>query len=286
MKTKILNLVVWSILLLSFGCTNEVGNDPLANINYPVNIATSKISLQNAEWKGLKSDSAYVINSKQELLNYISFEGDIPEIDFDKNSLLVVRVGYCNTDSKVDEILFQQLSLGQYQLNMDVTPSFTSNTTPLVVSLSVPKLSKNATTELVLNKESNNDYLQAEGYIVGYETCGVNDNEGFGSAVGYIVITADLKDTLSVYNMPQSIYNFPENIFRYNPHTARGLMNDAFPEQFRYAYKIQFSYTLSSSEEIDRLGLREFCTLQAYYEITYTYKNCIPVIIKSAIKSE
>jgi hypothetical protein len=29
MKTKILNLVVWSILLLSFGCSNEVGNEQL-----------------------------------------------------------------------------------------------------------------------------------------------------------------------------------------------------------------------------------------------------------------
>jgi hypothetical protein len=214
MKTKNLSLVVWSIILLSWGCSNEIGNgQPEEIINYPVDIATSGISLQGAEWKGLKSDSTYVINSKQELLNYISFEGDIPEIDFDKNSLLIVWVAYCNIDSKVNEISFQQLSPDQYQLNIDVTPSITGNAAPLVILLSVPKLSEDAAIELVLDKESNNDYLQAEGYIVGYETCGSTIQEETGSAMGYIVITSDLKDTLAVYNLPQDVYSFPAEVF-------------------------------------------------------------------------
>ncbi|MCL1943077.1 MAG: hypothetical protein FWF54_05960, partial [Candidatus Azobacteroides sp.] len=132
----------------------------------------------------------------------------------------------------------------------------------------------------ILNK---NDYKQTTGYIVGYETCGLTIENGTGHAKGYIVISEDMKDTLTVYNLPQDIYSFPAKIF---PETQVWHVNVSFPEQYRYAFKLHMKYTVSSEEEIQHLGLKEYCTISAMYPIIETYKNCVPVIVNSAEKAE
>jgi hypothetical protein len=121
------------------------------------------------------------------------------------------------------------------------------------------------------------------GYVVGYETCGLSlDNR---EAKGYIVISEDLKDTLTVYGLPE-IFEFPEEAFSVALSEDRGLTNAAFPEKFRYMFKMRFTYTLSSDKEVIALELRAMCVISAIYPIRPTYRNCVPVIINSATKLE
>jgi hypothetical protein len=124
---------------------------------------------------------------------------------------------------------------------------------------------------------------QTEGYIVGYETCGLTVQERTGNAEGYIVITVDLKDTLTVYNLPKGIYDFPVEAF---PEQHPAVMNASFPEQFRYKFKIRFAATFTSLEELFELGIHEPCVYIQLYAPIYTYENYIPVIIESASKMD
>ncbi len=125
------------------------------------------------------------------------------------------------------------------------------------------------------------NYRYKTGYIVGYETCGLTIENEVGHTKGYIFISEDLKDTLAVYNFPQSIYDFPAEIFT---ETSPYLVNASFPEQYRNTFKVQLGYTLSSEEEVFKLGLKDACAMPAIYPIRETYKQCIPVIIHSAKK--
>jgi hypothetical protein len=122
---------------------------------------------------------------------------------------------------------------------------------------------------------------QVDGYIAGYETCGLTFQNGIGQAKGYIVISENLKDTLAVYNLPQDLFRFPEEIFLERKHH---IVNTSFPEQYRNSFKVRLTYILSSKEEVYSLGLKEACIIPAMYQIIETYRNCVPVIIYSAIK--
>jgi hypothetical protein len=120
------------------------------------------------------------------------------------------------------------------------------------------------------------------GYVVGYETCGLSlDNR---QAKGYIVISEDLKDTLAVYGLPE-IFKFPAEAFPVTT-AAHGIMNAAFPEKFRYAFKMRFTCTLSSEKEVIDLEMRESCIVLAMYPIRETYKVRTFVIVNSATKIE
>jgi hypothetical protein len=128
-----------------------------------------------------------------------------------------------------------------------------------------------------------NDKLKTEmtGYVVGYETCGLSpDNR---KAKGYIVISEDLKDTLAVYGLPE-IFEFPAEVFSKPVQGLTIMLNMAFPEKFRYAFKMQFTYTLSSEEELIDRELKAGCAYPAIYMLQETYRNCVPVIINSATK--
>ena len=120
---------------------------------------------------------------------------------------------------------------------------------------------------------------QTTGYIVGYETCGLTIEGGIGHAKGYVFISEDLKDTLAVYNLSQDIYSFPAEIFTVTDYHT---VNMSFPEQYRNAFKIQLTYTLSSEEELLNRGLIEFCAVTADKPILHAYRNCIPVMANSA----
>jgi hypothetical protein len=119
---------------------------------------------------------------------------------------------------------------------------------------------------------------EAVGYVVGYETCGLSLDDR--EAKGYIVISENLKDTFAVYNLPK-IFEFPAEAFPVTMSYDPGQINVAFPEAFRYTFKIWFTYTLSSEKEIAALGYRG-CVIPAIYPIRYTYENCVPVIVNSA----
>jgi hypothetical protein len=118
------------------------------------------------------------------------------------------------------------------------------------------------------------------GYVVGYETCGFSIDDR--TAAGYIIITEDLQDTLAVYNLPE-IFEFPLEAFPITT-PSTGIINEAFPEQFRYAFKMRFSYTLSSEDEVRDLGMRKSCAIPAMYPIRRTFRVRTFVIIDSAVK--
>ena len=126
-------------------------------------------------------------------------------------------------------------------------------------------------------------YKQITGYLVGYETCGLTIENGEGQAKGYIFISEDLKDTLAVYNLPQDIFVFPAEIF---PTTNVYEINVSFPEEYRNVFKVQLGYTVSSDQELRKLGLLVYCILNSFEMTRITYKNPIPVIVNSANKIE
>jgi hypothetical protein len=83
-------------------------------------------------------------------------------------------------------------------------------------------------------------------YIVGYDVCsGVEVlNNKMSKSKGYLLISDDLKDTLLTYNLPDSLFVFPVKIM---PTSVFGF--NFFPEQYRFAYKIQMTYQIASEEQ-------------------------------------
>jgi hypothetical protein len=103
----------------------------------------------SCRWVNSKQDEAITINSDEELLNYIDcgvLRG-FPSVDFEKYSLLVLNVKYCNIDSEVKRLLLQQLSADSYEFSIDVVPSLTANAAPLIVAIIVEKLNGHGTIE-------------------------------------------------------------------------------------------------------------------------------------------
>ena len=151
------------------------------------------------------------------------------------------------------------------------------------VSYTIDGLLKNEVNVIFINGVQvycyNEKYPNKSGYIVGYETCGLLIENGVGQAKGYIFISEDQKDTLAVYKFPQDIYDFQTAIFS---ETREWYVNVPFPEQYRYAFKMQIAYTVSSLEEIRNLGLNADCAIPSMYPIIRAYRNCVPVIIRSA----
>ena len=263
---------------------NAVPNDLAAwQRVYPVTIETYNYSLpQGCEWDGLTPDLLYLINSREEIVQHIACDAHaIFDVDFDKYTLMVLQPKYCNIDSKVEKLLLQQLSSDKYLLAVDVIPGETAVTTLLAISILVPKITETESVELDMNIIRNS--IEKNGYLVGYATCGLTIENGLGYAKEYIFISEDLKDTLAVYNLPQDIYDFPEEIFT---ETEYHVGNMSFPEQYRYAFKIQLAYTVSSEEEVHDRELKVYCVINGMYPWIETYKNCVPIIVNSAQKIE
>ena len=110
------------------------------------------------------------------------------------------------------------------------------------------------------------------GYIVGVENC---------DSSGYVVISEDLKDTLMVYNFPEDIFSFQVWSLFDKVDLNPCFDNVSFPEQYRYSFKIELSYTVSSKEEIDSLGLKKYCAIPMNCLLTMAYTNYVPVIANS-----
>lgn len=272
MKTLFKAAIGLACAMTVMACSDGMNGDDIIK-SYPVELAmTDYVLPEGTDWQNLKRDSVYLFDSKEALLPYIS-KTDIPEIDFGQYTLLVVSGA---NDSGIENISIQlqQTEKDSYRLNITIQSTATSAARAWNMAGLAPKLDKNVRITL-------NNYIQTEGYIVGYETCGLNIQNKTGIAKGYIFISTNLKDTLAVYNMPTDIYAFPEEAF---PKQHSGVINASFPEQFRYAFKIKLTYALSSWEELEKLGLRESCVIPSIYPIRKTYNNSIPVIVKSAIK--
>jgi hypothetical protein len=79
-----------------------------------------------------------------------------------------------------------------------------------------------------------------EGYVVGFDQCSYQHNYN----LGFAIITKDLSDTLMCYNFPDGIFRFPEAYFQ------NYINSGFFPSSARYEFKIKFSYTVATKEEL------------------------------------
>ncbi|MDR2086152.1 MAG: hypothetical protein LBP72_03145 [Dysgonamonadaceae bacterium] len=243
-----------SIVLLLWGCSAQ---DDLStgtgdeNITYPVTIEINDFSLAEfaSDWQNLKPDSVYPIHSEEELQRYIS-PNETSEIDFAEHSLLLVSLSKYNADRKVIQQSLLQVSTNEYQLHLDVLPSLTANAQPLSIALLTPKLSREATFELIVNTSMSDDFPeqndQWEGYIVGWEGCsGSSINGEYGEAKGYYIVSSDLKDTLLTYNLPSDVFKFSATCFN----RGRFFTPVWFEDVFRYAFRGYFEYEIVPEEE-------------------------------------
>lgn len=163
-----------TILFAAYGCDRlEVLDEE--ELVYPVTIDTIFFSLPNScVWNNIISDSIYLINSKEKLAQHITCHTNATvDIDLDNYSLIVLQPKSCNIDSRVEELLLQQISANKYLLSVDVTPGFTIVTTTLTITLLVPKIAETASVELVINRinENINPLIGTWREIYPYEDC-------------------------------------------------------------------------------------------------------------------
>ncbi|MDR1221603.1 MAG: hypothetical protein LBL07_01815 [Tannerella sp.] len=148
MKTKRFYPVLLAIACL--GCEknmdNEAGNTPDFPVDVPVKLLSSQSSPGNCS-PDLKGDTVYIYNSQEELTGDLACLGG-QDIDWNKNSFLAVKIQRFNADSRITESFMQEISAGQYQLKVQITPSTTLNAEPLYFYMTVPKISGDASIAL------------------------------------------------------------------------------------------------------------------------------------------
>jgi hypothetical protein len=108
------------------------------------------------------------------------------------------------------------------------------------------------------NENGNDDeddevLLTAQGYIVGFDPCGVRHHY----RLGYVIVSEDLVDTLVTYNLSDETYTMPASVV-FNSNTlyqipALYFQNFAgtayFPDSLRYKYGVKVSYRKATEKE-------------------------------------
>jgi len=122
-------------------------------INYPIEIPFTEYSLAGAscQWTNLNYDNKLiVINSKEDLGSYINcLEGNYPEIDFSKHTLLLAIGTTPNGIFEISNRLLQ-LSAIKYKLNIEILLGDTEGIENWYSALIVNKLSRESDSELVV----------------------------------------------------------------------------------------------------------------------------------------
>lgn len=148
MKKFIISLLSFFIFL-SFGCSQQD-----ENTTYPAIIEINDYLLTGTtcNWQNVELDTMYLINSNEELLKYVSCQGNaLPTIDFDKYSLLLVRgVNTKGIHSITRD--FEQISINEYKFVIDITSDMTTIAQGWRVAVLTAKLHQNAVVKLDLRK--------------------------------------------------------------------------------------------------------------------------------------
>ena len=89
--------------------------------NYPIDIPIADFTWSGCTWNHIKSDEVAIINSYEELTNYLTCSdgGSFPEVDFSKHTLLYVYVGTTDAPCYIFKNL-QQISKNNYNLNVEI----------------------------------------------------------------------------------------------------------------------------------------------------------------------
>ena len=110
------------------------------NLNYPWPIYDAELTIVNPEF--------IIINNDEELKDYINCSnGNYPEIDFSKHTLLLVNGHTTNCINKISKHLLQ-LSIDKYKLDIEIILDDTTHGHPWVVALIVNKINKRSNVEL------------------------------------------------------------------------------------------------------------------------------------------
>ena len=134
------------------------------------------------------------------------------------------------------------------------------------------------------NEKIHDEILQnAEGYIVGFDPCTINQQY----RIGYVFISTDLIDTLITYNLSDTKYKIPASIisggktlYRIPWSYFEGYVGSAyFPESARYEFKIKVAYRKADQDELDF----NWCTTDINQHDFYRQFEHNQVIIKSAL---
>ena len=121
--------------------------------NYPVEIPFTEFSLAGTfcQWTNLNyEDKIIVINSNEKMTNHINcLEGNCPEIDFSKHTLLLVSGAIPNGIVEISNCLLQ-LSANEYKLAVEVLLNEAEMEGLWIAALIVNKLSEENDIEFVI----------------------------------------------------------------------------------------------------------------------------------------
>ena len=108
--------------------------------------ATDYTLVSGCEWDftNVQEDSLYIINSKEELLAFITCDADStpPAIDFTKYSLLLSHGNTIYGSIANISKTLMQLSANDYKLNVEISLSDTVGSEPWAVAMVVPKVNE------------------------------------------------------------------------------------------------------------------------------------------------
>jgi hypothetical protein len=156
MKRKLLKYVAIALLLAgtAVACKEKETNEQ------PVEISFVEYSLPdtNCQWKNLAhNNNLIVINRIAELKNYCDCtEGSYPDIDFEKNTLLIAGGGTTNGIHKMTTEL--SLKNNIYYLNIDIALDFTTVAQGWSIVVITEKINSNNNIRLNINQDYNWNY--------------------------------------------------------------------------------------------------------------------------------
>jgi len=167
MKTLFGQLIVgFACTVACMSCNDIIVNDsstreayPVDVEAYPVDVAVTDYTLPDGViWQNMQRDSVYIINSQQELFQYLSSTMDIPEIDFEHYSLIVVS-GANNSGTESISPRLQQTAKDTYALSIHIKPNLLTVIEKWNVAKLVAKMDENAVIELHVELNWDNDTI-------------------------------------------------------------------------------------------------------------------------------
>lgn len=134
----------------------DVPNNKEPETSYPVSIPFTEYSLpETCQWKNFESNNVIVINSDNELNDYIICTDDnYLKIDFSKYSLLLAR-GWVTSGIHYIDVDFLKNTASEYILNATIHTNMTAAPATWIISIITPKIGDEAT--ISLNVQQKND---------------------------------------------------------------------------------------------------------------------------------
>ncbi len=105
-----------------------------------------------------------------------------------------------------------------------------------------------------LCEKDNDQPIQIDGYIVGFDPCTINQHY----RIGYVIISGDLKDTIVTYNLSDFNFKMPASVLL-NPSDTLYIIPESYFQNFRSSayfpiegrnkFRIKAEYRFASEEE-------------------------------------